>query len=190
MTSRARDLMKIRKDMMFAVITTFCLSALMFAVIPIQSGLPYDPWADIQPDTPDGKSDIRDVSAVARLFGTSGDSTKNVTVTNFPTKRTLNASLADNWEIDGSQAWLLEANVEGYSKVTLVMKMETSSGMLSVDVRFKIGGVLTPSVYRNYTQPEGYCFLLQNYEVIGPTIWIELEPSGTVRVWVGIYATD
>jgi hypothetical protein len=153
-----------------------------------QSGVgEYNPWADYNED---GVIDIFDIVPVAVSFGSEGDSTRNVSVTNFPIKRTLNASLADNWVIDGSQAWELEANVEGYSKVTLVMKMETSSGMLSVDVRFKIGGIFTPSVYRNYTQPTGYCFILQSYEVIGPTIWIGLEPGGTVRVWIGIYATD
>ena len=180
-------MMKIKKDLIIVALATFCLTATLFMIRTSWSGSDWDPWVDIKED---GTVDIYDAITLANAYGTSGDTTKNVTVTNWPVKRTLNASLADNWVIDGSQAWQLEANVEGYSKVTLVMKMETSSGMLSVDVRFKIGGVLTPSVYRNYTQPEGYCFLLQNYEVIGPTIWIELEPSGTVRIWVGIYATD
>jgi len=179
--------MKIKKDLIIVALATFCLTATLFMIRTSWSGSDWDPWVDIKED---GTVDIYDAISLANAYGTSGDTTKNVTVTNWPVKRTLNASLADNWVIDGSQAWQLEANVEGYSKVTLVMKMETSSGMLSVDVRFKIGGVLTPSVYRNYTQPTGYCFLLQNYEVIGPTIEIELEPSGTVRIWVGIYATD
>ena len=61
--------MKIRKDMIFAVLTTFCLSALMFAVIPIRSGLPYDPWADINDD---GKINMYDIGYTARLFGTTG----------------------------------------------------------------------------------------------------------------------
>jgi hypothetical protein len=180
-------MMKIKKDLIIVALATFCLTATLFMIRTSWSGSDWDPWVDIKED---GTVDIYDAISLANAYGTSGDTTKNVTVTNWPVKRTLNASLADNWVIDGSQAWQLEANVEGYSKVTLVMKMETSSGMLSVDVRFKIGGVLTPSVYRNYTQPTGYCFLLQNYEVIGPTIEIELEPSGTVRIWVGIYATD
>lgn len=36
----------IRKDVIFAVLTTFCLCALVFSVTPIRSGPPYDPWAD------------------------------------------------------------------------------------------------------------------------------------------------
>ena len=61
--------MKIRKDMIFAVLTTFCMSALMFAVIPIRSGLPYDPWADINDD---GKIDSKDLAYIARMSGTHG----------------------------------------------------------------------------------------------------------------------
>jgi hypothetical protein len=78
--------MRIRKDMIFAVLTTFCLCALMFAVIPIQSGLPYDPWSDIDDS---GKIDMKDIGNVAARFMTSGDSTKNVTVTNWPQDRPL-----------------------------------------------------------------------------------------------------
>jgi hypothetical protein len=55
----------------------------MFTVIPIRSGLPYDPWADYNADD---KIDIKDVSSVARLFGTlnTDNLTRNVNVTNFP----------------------------------------------------------------------------------------------------------
>ena len=62
--------MKIRKDMIFAVLTTLCMCALMFTVIPIRSGLPYDPWADLDDN---GFIDIKDVSYVARLFGATGE---------------------------------------------------------------------------------------------------------------------
>jgi hypothetical protein len=79
--------MKIRKDMIFAVVTTFCLSALMFAVIPIRSGLPtYDPWADTNDDN---KIDMKDIGNVAFLFGLSNTDnlTRNVNVTNWPEDR-------------------------------------------------------------------------------------------------------
>jgi len=62
--------MKIRKDMIFAVLTTFCLNALMFAVIPIRGGSSYDPWMDINDD---GKIDMTDIGKVAFVYSTSGD---------------------------------------------------------------------------------------------------------------------
>ena len=76
--------MKIRKDMIFAVLTTFCMCALMFTVVPIRSGLPYDPWADIDDN---GKIDMKDIGNVAAQFMASGDPTKNVNVTNWPEDR-------------------------------------------------------------------------------------------------------
>jgi len=66
--------MKIRKDMIFVVLTTFCLSALMFAVIPIRSSTSglgeYSPWMDTNDD---GKIDMYDIGNVAAQYMTSGD---------------------------------------------------------------------------------------------------------------------
>jgi hypothetical protein len=73
-----------RKDVIFAILTTFCLCALMFTVIPIRSGQPYDPWADINDD---GKINMYDIGNVASRFSTAGDSTKNVNVTNWPSQQ-------------------------------------------------------------------------------------------------------
>jgi hypothetical protein len=56
--------------------------ALMF--IPMsgsQTAVQYDPWADMNDD---GKIDIKDIAYSSRLFGTLGDPTKNVNVTNWP----------------------------------------------------------------------------------------------------------
>ncbi len=58
-------------------------AALLFS--PLIIGLTasqYDPWADINED---GKIDIKDIAYTAKLYGTLGDPTKNVTVTNWPT---------------------------------------------------------------------------------------------------------
>jgi hypothetical protein len=185
--------MATKKDLVIAVLVTFCLTATLFIVLPSRSVEPYSPWADVSGPTvgeSDGTINMRDINYEILRFNTFGDTTKNVSVTNWPAKRTLNASLADNWLIDGSQAWQLEADVIGYSKVTLLLRIETSAEMADVAVYFIIGGVWTTPVYRNYTLTSGTYFLLQNYELIGPTIHLEFQPSGTIRVWVGIYATD
>jgi hypothetical protein len=71
----------IRKDVIFAILTTFCLCALMFTVIPIRSQEPYDPWADIDEN---GKINMYDIGYTAQRFGATGDPTKNVNVTNWP----------------------------------------------------------------------------------------------------------
>jgi hypothetical protein len=68
-----------KRDLIIAVLVTFCLTATLFLVIPGRSTGTYDPWADINGD---GKINMTDVGYVASLFGTKGDPTRNVTVTN------------------------------------------------------------------------------------------------------------
>jgi len=185
-----------KKDLVIVALATFCLTATLFTILPSRSAEPYSPWADVSGPTmgeSDGTINMRDINYEILRFNTFGDTTKNVTVTNWPIKRTLNASLADNLVIDSSQVWYLEADVEGYSKVTLVMNVVYIEGspMLGVNIRFIIGGVHTPAIYTNNTLTIGRYFLLQSYEVIGPTIEIELDPSGgPMAVSLGIYAND
>jgi predicted secreted protein len=59
------------KKMVFAVLSTFCLTATLFTVIPVGSigGSRYNPWFDYNDD---GKIDVRDVAAVCAAFGSKG----------------------------------------------------------------------------------------------------------------------
>lgn len=65
------------------VLITFCLTATLFSIIPVgsQGVREYDPWYDINDD---GKIDLKDYFGVGLKYGTEGDSTKNVNVTNWP----------------------------------------------------------------------------------------------------------
>ena len=78
----------IRKEVLI-VLVTFCLTATLFSIIPVgsQGVRGYDPWYDVTgptPNQPDGKIDLRDYYAMGLKFGTEGDPTKNVSVTNWP----------------------------------------------------------------------------------------------------------
>lgn len=121
--------MKIKKDMIFAVLTTFCMSALMFAVLPIRSGLlpPYDPWADLNADN---KIDIKDISNVAKLFGAlnTDNLTRNVNVTNWmPPEPTM--IWCGYYEINSSGVITVSAlpyvHVGDYEKLTVIMVFNT-----------------------------------------------------------------
>jgi hypothetical protein len=61
------------KDLVIVVVVAFCLTATLFAILPVSSsgGPPYDPWWDI---TDDGKIDIADLARVSGAFGTYGQS--------------------------------------------------------------------------------------------------------------------
>jgi len=76
-----------KRDLVIAVLCTFCLTFTLFTILPTGSNNKtsgtgeYDPWLDYNDD---GIVDYRDINPAARAFGTTGDPTKNVTVTNFP----------------------------------------------------------------------------------------------------------
>jgi hypothetical protein len=107
--------------------------ALMF--IPMsgsQTTVQYDPWADMNDD---GKIDMKDIIYEIRLFGTTGDPTKNVNVTNWPTQQpepswkvelvTINLT----WYQDGSQGssysnWI---RCNGFSRFFIYVIIEAVS---------------------------------------------------------------
>ena len=51
-------------------------------LVGLTASAPYDPWYDLDEN---GEIDIFDVVRIAGTYGTSGDSSKNVNVTNWPT---------------------------------------------------------------------------------------------------------
>jgi len=66
----------------FTIASLISIVLLTVMLVPTSSqGADYDPWADINED---GNIDIYDVAYEAQRFGTSGDPTKNVNVTNWP----------------------------------------------------------------------------------------------------------
>jgi len=76
----------IRKDVVIAVLATFCLTSTLFMITTSksQSGVgEYNPWADYNGD---GTIDIFDIVPVAVSFGATGDSTKNVTIAGHANK--------------------------------------------------------------------------------------------------------
>jgi hypothetical protein len=179
-----------KKYLIIAVLATFCLTATLFMIVPTrsQSG-GYDARTDVNGD---GTIDMADISIGIDGFMTSGDPTLNVNVTNWPVGRTLNATLADNLVIPAGESVELYADVNGYSKVTLVLNLVTSETLI-VYINFQVGGAWTPLIYSNNTLATGNHFLLRSYEVIGQTILIVLDNViGTYQqiATLGIYAAD
>jgi hypothetical protein len=76
------DIMITRRDLIVAVLCTFCLTMVLFTATPVKStGSNYDPWVDANHD---GKINVLDLIKVALSLDTSGDPALNVTVTNMP----------------------------------------------------------------------------------------------------------
>ena len=71
-----------RKLSVIAIIVTFCLTSTLFSIPFTRSATnPYNPWLD---SNDDGIINMRDIAATILSFNTYGDTTKNVSVTNFP----------------------------------------------------------------------------------------------------------
>jgi hypothetical protein len=75
-----------RKDLVIAVLATFCLTATLFLIMPTRSSPQgYVPQLDTNHD---GVINILDIAAVAKAYNptnTGNDPTENVNVTNWPT---------------------------------------------------------------------------------------------------------
>ena len=72
--------MKIKKNMIVAIMITFCFTASLCMIIPLRSARnPYDSWLDTDDD---GQIGLGDLVLLAQSYGTTGDPTKNVNVTN------------------------------------------------------------------------------------------------------------
>jgi hypothetical protein len=72
--------MKITKDLIIVALATFCLTSTLFMIASTRSQPgQYDPWYDLDDD---GKISILDAIDLSNVYGTSGDPTKNVNVTN------------------------------------------------------------------------------------------------------------
>jgi hypothetical protein len=74
------DIMKIRKNMIVAIMITFCFTAMLFMIIPIRGGT-YDPNID---SNHDGKINLVDLGLLAKAYSTSGDPMLNVSIQPLP----------------------------------------------------------------------------------------------------------
>jgi len=102
----------------FTVATLFALVLLTIALTPLSSQQvgTYDPWLDYNED---GKIDISDLQPLSQAYGTSGDTTKNVTVVRHESKlirAAVNVSVPPRGEWTSELIW-----IDGYCKVTVLI---------------------------------------------------------------------
>lgn len=111
-----------KRDLIVAVLLTFCLTVTLFQILPTssQSAGDYDPWLDYNDD---GKIDMRDIGASARAFGASGDSQRNVTIEGYNWK-----SYSYKIKIPSGKTWHLNITTAGYEQITIGMDALTMGG--------------------------------------------------------------
>lgn len=143
-----------KKDLIIAVLATFCLTATLLLITPTRSQTPlgYDPSVDINHD---GTINILDAIILGNHFMTSGDPTANVNVTNWPIRdRIQEATLNCSWnQYVPGVGWVGDIStppidVSGYSRMYLyVTLISWSTGNYTVShhlaVAWNIGGAET-----------------------------------------------
>ena len=131
--------MKFRRDLIIVALVTFCLTATVFMVVPTRSADDpnWNPWADLQDD---GTVDIYDAITLANAFGSSGDTPKNVNVTNWPTQLPAPNYRIDHYNLNiswnsGYGSTGFEGYLDGYSRmsyqITVYYWWPNSSGTVS-----------------------------------------------------------
>ncbi len=193
-----------KKDLVIVALATFCLTATLFMIRSTQSNPSigeYDSWTDLNGD---GTVDIYDAITLANAYGTSGDPTRNVTVTNWPPDvsyklitLTLNCSWTQyvNPELGWSgSAFTSPIDVRGFSRIYLYTTptgpVDATSGNYSVThqmtIVWNVGGSNDDYNMANITiQAENgdtfYYNRNMNYfrEVRGPSIQVWIWSNST-----------
>jgi hypothetical protein len=134
---RGGDIMITKKDLVIVVLATFCLTLTLFTTLPTHSSsstaaLEYDPWLDYNDD---GRISLQDLVALAQTYGTTGDPTRNVNVTNWPIQQAEPSWKVEcytgfniSWKLNWSPLyprWTLYCG--GYSRIIVWMQSKQIS---------------------------------------------------------------
>ena len=192
----------IRKDVILAILTTFCLTITLFSLVPARSGLPYDPWMDIDDS---GRIDMNDIGNVAARFMTLGDSTKNVTVTNWPPGWYSGEVNVTNWPsqqnigsyksststqnivIPAHTSGNINITTDGYSRMTLGLTSSVEVDPITVDTGFMIGSFYAPmdSISMGGTAPKPANSIWLEPSII-PLMGKTVGYKFNVTVWINL----
>jgi hypothetical protein len=111
-----------KKDLVIVALATFCLTATLFMILPTKSnpGIgEYDPENDLNGD---GTIDIYDAINLGGTYGTSGDPTRNITLTSRVDKY---EGVNVTWFNFGTPNWgytvsdLMEGHTGGFSRLSV-----------------------------------------------------------------------
>ncbi|MGD0159927.1 MAG: hypothetical protein ABSB89_06480 [Candidatus Bathyarchaeia archaeon] len=163
------------RDLIIAVLITFCLTAMLFLVKPTQSQTSsnYNPFYDLNHD---GKIDMKDIALEARAFGGTGDPTENVNVTNWGDQYScedygiLNFTFAPVGGGGYSGSWNSEVNCSGYSSMEIIFSPQNAS-IGNYNATIALAGLYWKATY---SLPTPYC-----HELLGNNNNGTIYQSGT-----------
>ena len=96
-----------------------------------QGSSAYDPWLDFNED---GVIDVNELHQLAQAYGSSGEPTRNVTVSSHVTSY-MRLGGTSNISIPAGSTWLSEmVSVDGFAKVTILIRASVTGGFVNVDL--------------------------------------------------------
>jgi hypothetical protein len=187
----------VKKDLIIAVLATFCLTATLFIIVPTRSQTAqYDPWVDLDED---GQISIYDVVQLTSIYGKTGDPARNVNVTNWPTQPAPKTIIVcQNYSVTGdpendTKEWLpFVAHVEGYGYVSVFLAA-IKRGMSLTATLYWCPSCLNVT-YGSYSASLGfsalswgtYCYT--NCAVGSPDMRFKVHmPDGSVEMTIVLY---
>lgn len=169
-----------KKDLVIAVLATFCLTAAFFAIMPVSSLGTYDPWLDINDD---GKIDLKDYYTVGKAYGTYGNPAKNVIMT-----RSYYCCYKGFTNMAYRDEVLYGNDTAGYDRVSLLIIIWHMNAW--VQIRFQISEYISFAV-ENFTinggNVGGQASVTRVYDVLGTICYVDVINIGTTVGDVGIY---
>lgn len=181
----------VRKDLVVAVLAIFCLTATMFLIGPTGNAQGYHDYSEWNDVNSDGKINILDVAAVAGAFGTSGDATRNVNITNWPQssqelRLVYNESKGISFN-NGQFVYVAAVDVTGYKKIDLHAKVNFVSGDPSsmwINVYWNAFGIETlqcefPFDLSSISYPNYHTLRAYTLDVRSPTIDLYISMDGS-----------
>lgn len=148
--------MKFRRDLIIVALATFCLTSTLFMVVTSKSADSpnWNPWADINDDN---NVDIYDAITLSNAFASSGNTSKNVNVTN-PQGTMIETNLtiyADNYGY--GNALTSNFSTEGYDRMFVtfaITQVGTNSYMdVRLDSAMWLWGVVGTTTIVTYSHP-------------------------------------
>ncbi len=155
-----------KKDLIIAVLITFCLTATLFTTVPIrsQSTGGYDPWKDLNDD---GVIDSTDLGMLGTSWATTGDPTKNVIINNKVQSYCLSGLIPPKSIIS------FNVSTAGYRQATIIIRMNNSipDGWSTLYPEARIGFLLNN------------CYTFSNWFAVTETN-IVIKPFLLPRIWI------
>lgn len=118
----------------------FCIAILLSLFLVTVASAPwsgqqgsnsYDPWLDYNED---GVIDVDELHRIAEAYGSSGEPTRNVTVSSHATSY-IRLGGASNISIPALSTWLSEMiSIDGYAKVTILIRSSIGGGNVNLDL--------------------------------------------------------